>query len=360
MKHILPALFALMVATAPVAAGAAAPDNAVAKADAVFASLKPDGPAVSALFMKDGKVVYQRAFGQADIEHGVPATLDTRFHVASTSKEFTALAILMLAKDGKIDLDGDVRTYLPWVPDFGRKITVAQLMHHTSGLRDQWSLFVLGGTPMEGLLTQDAVVEMVRRQQALNFEPGSQYSYSNTGFTLMAEIVKSVSGQSLRAFLEERLFKPLGMTHTLVYDDPHELITDRAVSYSIGAKGPELSRLNYATWGATSLITTPGDMLLWGRELLHPKLLSPELIQTLTTRAKLNDGTTIDYASGIMHNTVATTAPSATPAPTPGSARRSTSIPTTMRSASSRSAGPSTPRSWGPDWPAPSSASTTR
>src|SRR5690606_10763341 len=152
-------------------------------------------------------------------EAGTPITPRTQFHVASVSKQFAAFSIALLAREGKVDLDADVRTYLPYVPDFGRKITVRHLLLHPSGLRDQWSLFEIGGRSLDDRLRQAQIVNMVARQRALNFDPGTRYSYSNTGYTLLGEIVRAVSGQSLREFAGERIFRPLGMDDTFFFDD---------------------------------------------------------------------------------------------------------------------------------------------
>lgn len=282
-------------------AAEADPAVAVAQADRAFAAFPKDGPGVSVAVSQGGRTVYSRAFGAADIEHGDPATAQTPFHAASISKEFTALAIVMLAQEGKVDLNADIRRYLPYVPDFGATITVLDLLHHTSGLRDQWGLFTIAGIEGQSLRRQAQVVEMVRQQSALNFAPGTEFSYCNTGFTLLAEIVKAASGQTLRQYTTTHIFQPLGMTHTVFYDNARELVPGRATSYAPGRGGrPDLARMNFETVGATGLLTTADDLAIWGRELLHPKIISPALIAQMTTPGRLKDGTPIAYGLGLM------------------------------------------------------------
>ncbi|WP_293346025.1 serine hydrolase domain-containing protein [Phenylobacterium sp.] len=272
-----------------------------ARLDRLFTAFAKDGPGLSVAVSQGGKTTYSRAFGAADIEHGDPATPQTRFHAASISKEFTALAIAMLAAEGKVDLDADIRRYLPYVPDFGATITVLDLLHHTSGLRDQWSLFTLSGNDGQGMRRQGVVLEMVRRQTALNFAPGTQFSYSNTGYTLLAEIVKATSGRTLREFTTERIFQPLGMERTFFYDNARELVPGRASSYAPGQGGaPELARLNFETVGATSLLTTAEDLAIWGRELMNPKILDPKIIARMKVPGRLKDDTPINYGLGLL------------------------------------------------------------
>ena len=152
-----------------------------ARADALLAAYTPNRPGLAVLVARGGQVIYERNLGAADLEHGIAVTAASRFHVASVSKQFTAFAILQQVKAGKVDLDADIHTYLPELADFGAKITVSDLIHHTSGLRDQWDLEVLSGTSMDSLIRQKALVAMAANQRGLNFAPGTDYRYSNTG-----------------------------------------------------------------------------------------------------------------------------------------------------------------------------------
>jgi CubicO group peptidase (beta-lactamase class C family) len=174
-----------------------------------------DGPGCAVGVARNEQIVYENGYGMANLETATPITPASIFHVASVSKQFTAMAIALLARDGKLSLDDDIRRYLPEIPNYGHRITIRHLLNHTSGLRDQWDLlFMARGRFEENRITESDVLEIVARQKALNFVPGTEYVYSNTGYTLAGRIVKRVSGKSLREFADERIFKPLGMTNT--------------------------------------------------------------------------------------------------------------------------------------------------
>jgi CubicO group peptidase (beta-lactamase class C family) len=250
---------------------------------------------------QSGKTLITRGYGLADLESARPILPDTTFHVASVSKQFAAMSIALLASEGKVDLAADIRTYLPWMPDFGVPIRVEHLLHHVSGLRDQWTLAMAEGLDIRDLLTQARMKNLLRNQRALNFAPGSDYSYCNSGFTLLAEIVTVVSGQDLPAFAKARLFGPLGMTSSHFIQDAGEVIVGRAQSYGkIGATGWHKIPLNYETWGATSLSTTVADLLAWEVELLHPKTLSQALVDKAAAPYRLTDGRMLHYGFGMQ------------------------------------------------------------
>lgn len=276
-----------------------------ARADALLAAYTPDRPGLAVLVARGGQVIYERNLGAADLEHGISITAASRFHVASVSKQFTAFAILQQVKAGKVDLDADIHTYLPELADFGAKITVSDLIHHTSGLRDQWDLEVLSGTSMDSLIRQKALVAMAANQRGLNFAPGTDYRYSNTGYSLLAEIVARTSGVPFAQYMREHIFAPLGMNDTLIYDNARDILPNRAMSYSVDAAGvAHLARLNYANYGATSLHTTTHDLLKWSRELLHPAVFDPALVRAAEQPGRLRDGTPMRYAFGMEASTV--------------------------------------------------------
>ena len=192
------------------------PPDVTKQVDKVFEKWdKPDSPGCALGVYKDGQIVYKRGYGVADLNDDVPITPATVFHVASMSKQFTAASIVLLAQQGKLSLDDDVRKYIPELPDFGERITIRHLVHHTSGLRDQWNLLELAGWRYSlDLITDDDVMSVMTREKDLNFKPGDKHVYCNTGYTLMGLIVKRVSGISLREFTTKNIFEPLGMTHT--------------------------------------------------------------------------------------------------------------------------------------------------
>lgn len=303
----------LLVGNALVFAGLTARADTVANAkvravDALFSEFdRDDSPGVALGIYRDGELVYARGYGRADLESDRPITPRTVFHVASVSKQFTAFAVALLAREGKVDLQADVRSYLPYVPDFGHVITPLDLLHHTSGLRNQWTLFVLAGQDMRGVLRQSQIVNMVGRQRSLDFAPGTQISYSNTGYTLLAEIVRAQSGSTLREFTQERIFKPLGMQHTFFYDDVTQIVPGRALSYEKNPSGTGWRRalLNFENVGATSLQTTVEDLAKWARNFSRPTVGDAALMAQVGTLGKLQDGSIINYGLGISREAFA-------------------------------------------------------
>ncbi len=277
------------------------PENLPAKVDAVFqkmASTVSPGCALSVI--KDGKIIYERGYGMADLDHNVPITPATVFHVASMSKQFTAASILMLAQQGKLSLDDPARKYIPELPDFGTPVTIRQLMHHTSGLRDQWDLLGLSGWRYSlDLITNDDVLYVVSHQKELNFPPGTKFLYSNTGFTLLGEIVKRVSGQSLHEFTTTNIFQPLGMKNTHFRDDHAEIVKNIAYGYAPDKDTFKLSVTNFDTIGATSLMTTVEDLALWDENFYNARVGGSEFTKQMLERGKLNNGEELDYASGL-------------------------------------------------------------
>src|SRR4029077_4267262 len=210
----------------------------------------------------------------------------------------------LLVQQGKLSLDDDVRKYIPELPDFGSLITIRHLIYHTSGLRDQWDLLDLAGWRYSlDLITDDDVMSVITRQKELNFKPGDKHVYCNTGYTLLGLIVKRVTGMSLREFTTKNIFEPLGMTHTHFRDDHAEIIKHNAIGYT--QEGPEkpfrISITNFATPRATRLHTTVEDLLLWDENFYHPRVGGFAFLQQMLERGKLNNGETLDYASGLVH-----------------------------------------------------------
>src|ERR1043165_3869799 len=236
----------------------------------------------------------------ANLETGTPIRPNSIFHVASVSKQFTATAIMLLAKEGKLSVDDNIRKYLPEIPDYGTPITIRHLLTHTSGIRDQWELIGLArGRFEENRITEDDVMDILPRQTALNFKPGSEYLYSNSGFTLLAVIVKRVSGKSLRDFADDRIFKPLGMTSTHFHDDYTMLVPGRTSAYAPRAGGWRVSIPNFDVYGATSLYTTVGDLLKWERNFDAPIVGDATTLARMQVVTPLTTGDTSSYGFGI-------------------------------------------------------------
>ncbi len=236
----------------------------VKQIDAVFENWsKPATPGAAVAVVEHGKIVFEKGYGIANLEYDIPITPDTIFHVASVSKQFTAMAVVLLELDGKLSIDEDVHKYLPELPEYGHKITLRNLLQHTSGIRDQWQTLATSGWSLEDVITQDQILRMLFRQTELNFPPGSKHLCSNSGFTLLAEIVRRVSCKRMPDFCEERIFRPLGMTRTHFHIDLHSVVHGRAYSYFQEKGGYRNAPLNYANAGATSLFTTAGDLARW-------------------------------------------------------------------------------------------------
>ncbi len=305
-KYLPHAALALLVTPLVASAQTLSPDN-VTQVDNIFAQWsKPDSPGCALGIYQDGKIVYKQGYGMANLNDDVPITPATVFHVASMSKQFTAASILLLAQQGKLSLDDDIHKYIPELPDFHETITLRHLMHHTSGLRDQWALLELAGWRYsQDLITDDDVMSVLVHQKELNFKPGEQFLYSNTGFTLLAITVARVSGMSFREFTTKNIFIPLGMTHTHFRDDHEEVIKHDALGYEQAGKDKpfRMNLTNFDTAGATSLHTTVEDLQLWDENFYHPVIGGPDFTQQMTHRDKLNNGELQDYASGLSIGT---------------------------------------------------------
>jgi CubicO group peptidase (beta-lactamase class C family) len=279
------------------------PSDLTKQVDTVFTKWdRSDSPGCALGVYRGGQIVYKRGYGMEDLNEEVHITPGTVFHVASMSKQFTAASVVQLAQQRKLSLDDDVRKYIPELPDFGQKITIRNLVYHTSGLRDQWALLGLAGWRYsKDLITDDDVMSMMTRQKELNFKPGEQHLYCNTGYTLMGLIVKRVSGMSLREFTTKNIFEPLGMTHTHFRDDHAEIIKHDAVGYEQETGKPfEISITNFDTVGATSLHTTVEDLQRWDENFYQPKVGGTAFVQQMLEQGKLNNGEQLDYAFGLV------------------------------------------------------------
>lgn len=292
-------LLLTLLAAAPTPADV--PPDLAAKVDAVFAEVDSTrSPGAAVAVVKNGALVLARGYGMADLEHGVPITSKTRFDVASVGKQFTAFAALRLAEQGKLDLDADYRDFLPEMPDYGPTITVRHLIHHTSGIRDYFALLgLMGVRPGEDSIRQSDVLRVLAAQRALNFEPGSEYLYSNSGYVLLATIVERVSGKPFHDWVDEHLFDPLGMHDTELGDDYQRIIPDRAESYAPSGGGFVNARTNYAAYGPGLTYTHVEDLARWLAHLGDPKVGDASTIEAMLTTRPLNDGKPNDYAFGL-------------------------------------------------------------
>lgn len=272
------------------------PDQS-AQIDAMFAGISEDGPGCVIGITQDGKTVIEKAYGLAVLEHNVPNTTATLFEIGSVSKQFTGAALLLLELDGKLKLSDDIRKHLPEMPDYGTQITVEMLLNHTSGLRDWGSVASAAGKARgERNFSDTEVLDIAARQKALNYAPGSAYSYTNTGYNLAATIVERVSGQSFMAFTKERIFDPLGMTSAQWRDDFNRIVKGRAMAYAPAGNGFEQYMPFMDVYGNGGLIVTNGDLTRWNEAMMADKL---GLRAGMEKQGVLNDGRVMPYARGV-------------------------------------------------------------
>ncbi len=278
-------------------------DKLPAAVDEVFADLaKPASPGCSVAIARDGQRLYAKGYGLANVEQNVALTPDSVFDIGSTSKQFSAASILLLEKQGKLSVNDDVRKYIPELPDYGKKITILNLLNHTSGLRDYLVLFELAGVNTDSVTTDEEALALIARQKALNFAPGTEWRYSNSGFFLLSVIVKRASGQSLRDFAAENIFQPLNMSHTLYRDSHTLLVPNRALAYDPIGKGTgytfDVSYFEQTGDGAVH--TSVGDLLKWDENFYTAQVGGKPFLAELQEPGKLNNGKTLDYAKGLF------------------------------------------------------------
>jgi len=279
------------------------PADLPSRVDRVFARFDNATPGCGVGVGKDGRTLYTHGYGLANLEYRVPNTDSTVFESGSVAKQFTASALVLLAQDGKLSLDDDIRKYLPEVPTFGgQRITIRNLLTHTSGLRDQWGLLGIEGRgPGTQVHSPMTTLDLVAHQKMLNFPPGSEYLYSNTGYALAGLIVQRVSGKTLNEFTQARLFRPLGMTHTQWRDDFTTVVPNRATAYSGSAASGFHTDMPFTNMvGNGGLLSTMGDLMRWNENLDRPSIGGQPYVDALQTRMRLTSGRTISYALGLI------------------------------------------------------------
>lgn len=268
--------------------------------DQIFAKWMSSTPGCAVGVAVAGKPVLMKAYGMADLEHDVRNTPETIFEAGSVSKQFTVLAVQLLASEGKLSLDDPVRKYIPELPDYKVPLTIRNMLNHTSGLRDWGSIESIAGWPRTTReYTHGHVLEIASRQKSLNFEPGTKWSYSNTGFNLATMIVSRVSGIPFPEFEQQRIFKPLGMTHTSWRDDHTRIVKGRAMAYELrnGEYHTEMPFEN--VYGNGGLLTTVGDLLIWNENFVTPKVGSAKVLSEMAAVGHFNDGKPLAYGLGL-------------------------------------------------------------
>jgi CubicO group peptidase (beta-lactamase class C family) len=301
-KNITPLsiLLILLSAAWTFAAASDGPGPITAKVDELFSSVDAiDQPGAAVVIVKDGKIEYERGYGMADLEAGAKITPSTIFHVGSVSKQFTAMAVHLLVREGKLFLDDDVRKFLPELHDFGKPILVRHLLNHTSGLREQLQLLFMAGWRLEDVMTQEDILRLIWKQRELNFEPGTEYLYSNTNYTLLALIVERVSGKTLARYAEEKIFVPLGMKNTRFREDHRGVTKNLALSYIPTAQGIKHMLIASGYAGPAGLMTTADDLALWDNNFYTGRIGGHETVDRMLQGGKLAGGREINYASGL-------------------------------------------------------------
>jgi len=298
---LIAAIVVLAQPLIPAQQGAAVAPAPAAAVDEIFSKWTSSTPGCAVGIAVGGKPVLMKAYGMADLEHDVRNTPETIFEAGSVSKQFTAMAVQLLASEGKLSIDDQVRKYIPELPDYGKSLTIRHMLSHTSGLRDWGSIESIAGWPRTTReYTHAHVLEIVSRQKSLNFDPGTHWSYSNTGFNLAAIIVSRVSGMPFAEFSKQRIFTPLGLTHTSWRDDHTRIVKGRAIAYAFENGEYHIEMPFENVHGNGGLLTTVGDLLAWNKHLVNPKVGNPKLIAEMTTVGRFNDGKPLAYGLGFF------------------------------------------------------------
>jgi CubicO group peptidase (beta-lactamase class C family) len=278
------------------------PDSIARWVDSIFtqyAVTSRPAPGCAVGVTRQGELVLSKSYGLADLAQRTPIGPETRFYLASLAKQFTAMSIVLLAQDHRLSLDDDIRKWVPEVPSFGPTITLRHLLNHTSGLRDYLTLLAVTGWPSDGMLTEQQFLELIARQRGLNFPPGEQFLYSNTGYALLSIVVKRASGQSLRDFAAARIFAPLGMTHSEFRDDHTSNVPDRALGYQLVGTSYHLSEPRADVVGDGGMYSTLADLARWDANFETGVVGGKEGIALMQRPARLNGTDSIPYALGL-------------------------------------------------------------
>jgi CubicO group peptidase (beta-lactamase class C family) len=276
----------------------------IQKIDSLFISWnQPNHPGGSVGIMKQGKVVFSKAYGLASLEYLVPNTPDTRFNIASVSKQFTCMGMVLLQHLEKLSLDDDVRKFLPELPVFEDTITIRHLIHHTSGMRSLHALLGLAGWREDDSRSNKDLFRFMKNQKDLNFKPGEEYLYCNTGYMLMADIIEKITEEKFADWMHDNVFEPLGMISTYVENDYTRVVPANATSYyGSASQGFKRSVEYWGYVGSGNIHSTTNDLLVWLNNFYHPQTGWGEAFQIMQTRGILNNGDTLDYAFGININ----------------------------------------------------------
>ena len=272
------------------------------KIDSLFAEYS-NSPGCAVGVYSKGKLLFKKGYGIANLDYDIKITPETVFDIGSVSKQFTAACIVLLENEGKLSLDDDIRQYIPEIKEFDEgKITIRNLLHHTSGLRDYLGLMSLSGISFDDYFTEQTGLDILARQNELNFAPGSEYLYSNSGYLTLAIIIRRVSGESIGTFAQKNIFTPLGMKNTFIYEDGAKVVKNRAIGYS--KDGDEYKRehhFDFVVGGDGQVYTTVEDFFKWSENFKDNKLGNDSFLNKMLTQGVLSNGDSIDYALGLSH-----------------------------------------------------------
>jgi CubicO group peptidase (beta-lactamase class C family) len=273
--------------------------HAVASGREALADIPDDGPGCAIGVVEAGETLFAGGRGLASLEHGAPITPASRFYLASVSKQVTALATLLAAESGALDLDGSVRRIISELPAYMDNVTVRHLLTHTGGVRDYFSLGFLSGLSAEHVYSEDEVLELVGRQRALNFAPGTDGLYSNSGYVLLAIAIARATGKRLDAFAREMIFAPLGMEASRFQHDHTAVVPDKAFGYEKRDGQWHVANSTLDVVGDGGMYGSLEDMLAWAKNLLTPRI-GPEAIALMQTSARLTSGVSTGYGMGLV------------------------------------------------------------
>ncbi len=301
----LPGAVALMAVAALVAtaAPAAAQTPSPAQIDAVFADLDRDGPGCALGVYRDGELVYEKGYGSANLDWGIDIDPSTVFYVGSVSKQFTAAAIALLARGGRLSLDDDIRRWIPELPEYRTTVTVGHLVNHTGGIMDMYAAMMDSEMNIFDPIDSPEAIGVLA-SKPLDFDPGERWSYSNGGYFLLSQIVERASGMSFTEFTTRNIFEPLGMMDTHFHSDPGHVIPRRAMSYEADESGNIKQNYvsTFAFVGQGGLYSTVGDLIRWDRNFYESRVGGAGFSEYMETTGSLNDGSAIDYAFGLRHD----------------------------------------------------------
>lgn len=258
-----------------------------------------DVPGGVVAVIEDGTLVFSKAYGMAHLSHGIPYQVGTPSNIGSVSKQFTAMAILLLEQEGKLSLEDDVRKHIPELPDLGKVVKIKNLLNHTNGYREVFNLMPMTGWKGEDVLLRQEVIEILKRQEELQAAPGEEYNYNNSAFIMLAEIVERISGQTFPEYMEDKVFGPLGMSSSVVRADPATIIPGASQGYQRDSAGYKEAGDLYSAYGAGGIYTTAEDFAKWMDNFKNPVVGGQEVIKRLITVDTLNNGDTLSYALGI-------------------------------------------------------------